>query len=131
MEIGSVIDFDKGKTTLLEDGIVETTIYDGKYLECEDLIALKNANMKLTGGKEYGVLFDTGELTSLSKETRELAASKEFAQNTVAMAILIRNLGHKLIANFFINVNKPHITTKVFTNKKDALVWLRGVKRKN
>jgi hypothetical protein len=40
-------------------------------------------------------------------------------------------MAHRLLANFFINVNKPPTPTKVFNDKAKALEWLMGFVEKN
>lgn len=104
--------------------IVENRILDGQVMEVDDIKELKLANLELTGGKEYAVLVIAGHLSEISKESRELIASKDFAQNTVAKALLVTNIGHRLVGNFYLSVNRPYIKTKVFTDRNLAIEWL-------
>lgn len=115
----------KASIRLLENGIVENVIKEGAVLEAEDVITLRKQNMKLTSGSVYGVLVIAEPFSSISKEARELTAGKEFANVTVARALVVNSLGHRLLANFYLNINKPFIKTKVFSERETALEWLR------
>lgn len=122
----SKISIDKSEVFLLEDGILENHIKSMSHIEESDIWAIKKANISLTNGKPYCILVTAGHLSSISKEAKELTASKDFAQNTVAKAFLVDSLGHKTVGNLYLKINKPHIKTKVFTNRELAIDWLRS-----
>lgn len=119
------IELDKFEVTLLEEGNIENFVKPMKHVEANDIIELKEANKSLAQGKPYTVLVSTGHLASISKEAKELTASKEFAQNTIAKALICDSLGTKLVVNLYLKINKPFIHTKSFTNKNEAVNWLR------
>ncbi len=120
------IDLDKFEVMLLEDGIIENFIKPMKHVDLVDIVQLKEANKSLANGKPYTVLVVSGHLASISKEAKELTASKEFAQNTIAKALICDSLGSKLVVNLYLKINKPYILTKSFTNKNEAVNWLRS-----
>ena len=110
---------------MLEVGIVENTFKDGSYIEPEDFYELRKTNLDLMKNQPYAVLVSSEDLTSFSKEARELIASREFAGITVAKALYSRSLGQRIIGNFYMQINKPFIRTKLFTDRDKALQWLR------
>ena len=114
----------KCRVSLVGQGIIENRILDGHQMEVEDVLELKQANIQLSEGKPYAVLVTFGHLTEVSKESRELIASKDFVKNTVAKALLVNNIGHRLVGNFYLSVNRPAIRTHVFTNREQAIEWL-------
>jgi hypothetical protein len=116
---------DKCSVCLIEPHIIENIVKEGFTMEIKDIQELKALNKTLSGGLPYAVLVSFEHLADVSKEGKELIASKEFAENTVAKALLVDNIGHRLIGNFYMTINKPHIKTKVFTNRELALDWLR------
>lgn len=119
----------KGQASLIEPGLVQNQINDGIIIEVEDVYAFKKANETLAGNKPYAVLVEVEEMVAVSKESRELTASKDFKRYTVAEAFVIGSLGHKIVANFYMQVNKPHIPTKIFTDRDKAIIWLRQCMR--
>ena len=112
---------------LIAPNIVENIIDDYASVEPEDLWEIKKLNEELVGGGKYGAVVDSGNMTSISKEARELVASKEFQQNTLAKAVVIRSLGHRIILKFYMQINKPHIKTKIFTEREDAIAWISEI----
>lgn len=121
---------DKHSSKLIEPGIIENTIMPGVHIEVNDIQEIKSNNLGISKGRRYVVLVTSGFLSSISKEARELTASKEFVINTLAKAILVENPGHQLIGNFYLNINKPSIKTKLFTDRAKAIRWLRVILNK-
>ena len=62
------------------------------------------------------------------KESREFNGSHEVLQYCSAMAFISDSLAKKLLANFFISINKDKVPMKFFNNEKDALQWLSQFK---
>ena len=108
---------EKFRVEEISKGVLINYIKKGIHIEKEDVVMLKEINKKLSSTKKYTVLVDAQEFTSISNEARKLSASKEYAQKTIAKALLIPTLGHKLVANFYIKVNKPVIKTRYPSQK--------------
>jgi hypothetical protein len=115
----------KCRAQLLEPNLLENKIRDGFTLNAEDVLELKKANIELTNDSHYAILVIFGHLTEVTKEARELIASKEFQRNTIAKALLVDNIGHRLVGNFYLTVNRPHIKTRLFTDRDLAIKWLK------
>ncbi len=78
--------------------------------------------------KHYAVIDFGGNLTS-STEARQIYADAEYILNyRMADAFLVKSLPVRLIANFFINVTKPKVKTKLFTDENAAILWLESLK---
>lgn len=118
-------EFDKLKTRVLEDGIIEIVFKGGCAIEVEDIWDLRKVNLKISDNKPYAVLVQAEEFISFSKEVRELLASRAFAGKTIAKALVYKNIGQHILANFYLHVNKPHIKTKTFACPKKAMTWLK------
>lgn len=118
---------EKTEVLILEPGIIENIVKPGAIIETEDILRLKEKNEQLSKGKKYVVLVTSGHLSSITKEARELVASKEFAQNTMAKALLIDSLGHRIVGNFYLKINKPHIKTRLFVDRDVAILWLKSI----
>jgi hypothetical protein len=115
----------KCRARLLDTNLLENKILEGCILDAEDVLELKKVNIHLTNDGCYAILVIFGHLSEVSKEARELIASKEFQRNTIAKALLVNNIGHRLLGNFYLSVNKPHIKTRLFTDRELSLKWLR------
>jgi hypothetical protein len=115
----------KCRITLLEPNLLENFVLDYAVIELEDLLEAKKINQELTNGEPYVAILTFGDMTEVTKEAREQIASLQHKQNTIAKAILIKNIGERLLGNFYLSVNKPFIKTRLFTNRELALIWLR------
>ena len=109
---------------LISAGIIENIIHNHASIEKEDVLEIKHVNKQLSGGLPYVVLIDSGTYTDITKEARELLASKEFGEKTIAKALFVRSLGHRIVAQFYIKINKPYINTKIFADREKAIEWL-------
>lgn len=126
------IESDKFAVQVIEKQIIENIIKVSADLDVDDVIKLKKVNESLMNGEKYVILVNSLEYSTISNEARNLVASKEFAKDTIAKALLISNFPHRLVANFYIKFNKPFITTKIFTDRTKAMKWLREqLKQKN
>lgn len=81
--------------------------------------------------RHYAVIDFGGNLTS-STEARQIYADAEYIRKyRIADAFLVRSLAVRLIANFFINVTKPKVKTKLFTDENAAVNWLESLNQKH
>lgn len=115
----------KCRITLLEPNLLENFVLDYAVIELEDLLEVKKINQELTKGEPYAAILTFGDMTEVTKKAREQIASIEHKQNTVAKAILVNNIGDRLLGNFYLAVNKPIIKTRLFINRETSLNWLR------
>jgi hypothetical protein len=116
---------EKAEAFKLEGIIIENTIKENVVLEVEDVRSIKEINLRLCEGKNYALLVDPKEGSSITDEARALLASPELGQYNLAKAILIHTNKQKIIGNIYLRVNKPFVKTRMFTNREKALVWLR------
>ncbi len=82
------------------------------------------------GPKEHYAVVDFGGNLSSSTEARQIYADSEYIQKyRIADAFLVKSLPVRLIANFFINVTKPKVNTRLFTDEAKAVKWLETLKK--
>lgn len=105
-------------------GMHEVIIKEGELIDSSEINLMKKINLELSNNKPYVLLVNSKEFASITKSARELSASQEMAETTFAKALLVNSLAHKLVGNFYLNVNKPYIKTKIFTQRDKALAWL-------
>lgn len=78
-------------------------------------------------GKARPMLLDFTGMQYITREARAYYSSTELEDNRLicpALAILTTSLIEKLIANFFIGLNKSAILVKLFTDAEEAKDWL-------
>ncbi|MES2589399.1 MAG: hypothetical protein V4622_10495 [Bacteroidota bacterium] len=124
-QVPQQIELEYATIRLIEDQIVEDSVKHGTVIDFNEVLEIKSANIKLTQGKKYVILIDAEDFLSVTKDARELLSSREFAGNSIAKALLITSFAQKILANFYITVHKPYISTQAFTDREEAIIWLR------
>jgi len=78
--------------------------------------------------KHYAVV-DFGSNVMSTTEARNKYAAPNYIQTyRIADAFLVKSLGAKIVANFFIKVTRPQTPTKLFTDEQTAINWLINYK---
>ncbi len=110
---------------LLPDGIIHYTYLPNS--EVDDLHHQINheALLKLINdGQKYPALLDGDDFANVTPEGRKLVRELEPFIPVSARAMVIKQLGQRILANFYIKIQEPMIPTKIFNNYEDALNWL-------
>lgn len=123
-----MIDLKHTKIKLRKDGIIEIICCDNFIYEIEHIKEIINATRSLTHEKKRPTVTIPGEFTEATKEALEFIFSKEATLYTTADAYIIKNLPHKIIGNFYLKFKTPLVPTKMFKDKKSALIWLKKFK---
>ncbi|MDQ4142103.1 MAG: hypothetical protein M3142_16490 [Bacteroidota bacterium] len=77
----------------------------------------------------YPCLFDITQVKETTKEARDYMAN-EGNDLVLASAMVVNSPMLKMMANFYIMVNKPKNPTRLFTDRESAVQWLEQHKRK-
>ena len=70
------------------------------------------------------LLVDLNNLIGVTKEARTMVSNPHMTKTHKAVAMLVSNPLTRLIASFFLGLNKPKFPIKSFTNSDDAILWL-------
>jgi len=120
------IQLETAVVSLRSDGIILIRVRDFAEVDIEDSLETFEAVKKLGNGKKMPVLVYTGEGGTVSDESRRFSASKEAGEPTLAEAIVVKNLAHKLIVNFLIKFHRPGRPMKMFIKESAAIQWLNS-----
>ena len=112
---------------LREDGIMNTVFEDNILITMEDTAGALNWVESL-GAEKYLNLFEGGYNTDFDAFVREYASSAEENKYTIADAIVTSTMSLNMVAKFYIQFNKPHMPTKVFKSRDEAIQWLLSFK---
>ncbi len=62
----------------------------------------------------------------VTPKARELfKSSLKMVQIRKAEAFIVNTLANRLLVNVFLKMAKPSVSTRVFTNETEAVVWLK------
>jgi hypothetical protein len=120
------INLDHSVCIMRADGIVYVQCVDFYYgkKECEQITA---AIGQLSGGKRVPVLVVGSHYSSIDKEGRDYSASFAGSRYSSAEAYIIKSMAQKILANFYLRMNKPIVPSRFFKEIKDAEEWLHSL----
>lgn len=95
-----------------------------EYVDLSVAEAAVEYRLKHFGNKDYMLLINMANVKHVTKEAREYLASEKGCNKVKCCAILISSEVTKIIANFFIRINKPLVPTSTFTSEDKARQWL-------
>lgn len=119
------IDLKAASVQLRDDGIMHVHIKEGADMGISDAIQVVNAMGKLGNQKKFPVLVDCEEFATVDKEARDFWAKRNANIYTSADAVAYHSFAHKMVADFYVNNNKPEVPTKVFLDNESAIEWLK------
>ena len=120
------IELDFCEVFLREDQILQINIFPHSLIGENEAKKMTDASLKLTRNVMFPVMIVVGEFADFDKSSREYSADPEKEVGSSAKAYLLNNLGHIIIANFFLKVNKPVKPVRIFKNEQDAIKWLKN-----
>lgn len=83
------------------------------------------------GETELGVVHSAGSLTTIEPEVRDYLSGNSRYAHKIAEAFVVRNLGQRIIANFYLRISRPKCPTEVFTTEEEAITWVKMYCRNN
>lgn len=124
MTISKKITFNNFELHIHEYGFYEIVVNEKEEFKIEDLKNLVAAQLEL-GGFILPVLVLCSEHATTDAELLNTLSKNINNPYSKADAFVIKSMAQKILANFYIKINKPERPTKFFNNKEDALIWLK------
>ena len=72
-------------------------------------------------------IFTAGAFISITKAARENAIKMEDKVPVSSSALIVSNLAHRILANFYYKVNRPQKPLKVFNDFETGIMWLKSI----
>ena len=108
-----------------EDGYLEFKVKKDSLLDPDDLWLSRKQSLDYAPDKKFAVLMEAQDFFQIGTETRRVAASKEYSERMIAVALCSNNLSLKILGSLYIKINRPPIPTKFFDDKDKAKEWLK------
>ena len=102
----------------------EVDMFNNIDFNVEDLKLLVETQ-KENFGLLLPVLVLCKEFTNTNFELMSSLSKNQNNPYSKADAFVIYSLSQKILANFYLRINKPERPTKFFNSKEEALVWLK------
>lgn len=109
------------------DGVMLVSeLLDEKDIELEDIAENQKIAREMTGSNRYVSLVIAAPYTSISHEARKAAGEHSNYPNTIAQAIVVKNLATRIMGNFFLRFHHPPCPSKLFNDRSAAIEWLHS-----
>jgi len=109
---------------LREDDVVIVRIGDDVMIDLEKATLMDAALRKITEEKPKKLFVLNGQYTSADAPAREFLASRAKLKQVAKCSVIIHSLSQRILANFFIKVNKPPFPIRFFNSYEAAEKWL-------
>ncbi len=120
--VSEIIDNNKFTIFLRHDLIVQVQIKQGHFFDVPDVTLVLEGIKKVSQGKKFPILALYATNIGFSKKAKDIVAAHEL---TVADALVTHdNWPIRVLANFYLKVNKPVRPTRIFGDEETAVAWL-------
>ncbi|MBI2271094.1 MAG: hypothetical protein HYU69_12180 [Bacteroidetes bacterium] len=110
----------------LENGIMCAKYKSGIVIDLKIAKDIVNDRKTLSEGITRPMFVDITELLYIDPTGRKFLASHEACELLCAGAIFTKNKLLAILGNAFIMLDEPLIPSKVFSNREEALKWLKS-----
>lgn len=108
-----------------EQGIGSMHFKDDVHLDVPEQMENLKCLIEITKNKLTPFVITAGENVTLTKEARNNALAIEDQSPISATAVVVQNFAYRLIAEFYLKVQKPKNPFAVFTEKEKAYEWCK------
>lgn len=124
MTLSKKITFPNFEVEINDFGFYKVSVNESEEFTVEDLKKLVNSQFEL-GGEKLPVLVLCAEHATTNSELLNAISKNINNPYSKADAFVIKSMAQKILANFYIKINKPERPTKFFNNKEEAINWLK------
>lgn len=110
---------------LFPDGVGHIHMKDDIVMDVELQMEHLSGIIELVGTKQTPFVVTAGTNVTITKEARINAIMIEHMSPMYGSAVVVTNLAYRIIADFFIKVQRPKNPYKVFTSEKEAYTWCK------
>jgi len=115
-----------GIVSLRKDGIITFEPKEGKTTHTLEAMKVElDIFQEWAGDKKLGFISDNRELKKFENDVR-VYAQQHLPLFCDKFALIISSGISSFLTNMFIYINRPDVPIKVFTNKEDAINWIKS-----
>jgi hypothetical protein len=119
------------KVELRSDGIIQFFYGDNMEYTMAETKALEEAVQEMTKGEIPMSLRIAAKYTSVDTEVMKYLSRGRGTLFTLADAFVIHSVSQRILANFYLNISRPILPTKVFTDTSQAEDWLLSLDKED
>lgn len=117
---------DKIKYMLGTDGILYIECLPNTIMTLVDAKDSTRLGAELVNGNPAPMLCDLTNVVKMTQDCRRHFSGPEHAEIFTKCALMVTSPISRIIGNFFLGANKPLKPTRLFTNRNEAIKWLKN-----
>ena len=106
-----------------ENGIGRIHFKDNIHMDIPEQMENHEMILKITNNQPTPFVVSAGENVTLSREARHNALLIEAISPICATAVVAQNFAYRIIADFYLKIQKPKNPFAVFTDRDKAYEW--------
>lgn len=122
--INKLVELDFCKVVFYKAGFVELIFADDVLINEINSEQMTTTLADYLGDKKVPILQVLGKYMNFTKEAREFSVTEKGIKNVLVNAFVLDSLPHKILANFYLKMDKPPVPTKLFSTRDEALGWI-------
>ena len=114
----------------IKNDILYFTYLSGGTITLDIAKEIVKQRLEYTNGVPYPLLVTYEGLKAMDKQARDYFAAKEGVQAVLAAALVVNSVYTQFFGNMFLRITQTSISSRLFTDKQEALKWLEQFKSK-
>jgi hypothetical protein len=115
---------------LLDDDFIRVEYRAGSYIDLGELEESVRAYRELVGNFKFYIITIANPNIIVSQRARNYWVTPKRSTIKIAEAFVIRDMAHRLIANFIVKFQPPKHTLKFFSAEQKAAEWIELIRKK-
>ena len=108
----------------IEDGVLFGEYQQEFTMDFPTAKLLLEGREKVQNGRMYPGFFNFGKVQYADKETREFLITRG-CETLTAAAFFTKNIAFIMFLNSVVEIYRPHMPLRVFSDRKKAINWLK------
>jgi len=108
------------------DGIIHVAFNENTEVDVDLQTKLLKIYLEICEGQKRPFIFSAMNNVTFTREARENSIKIEPQYPGIATAIVADSVAYRLVANFYLKINKPKTPNRIFKDVASAVEWLNG-----
>jgi hypothetical protein len=110
-----------------DGGIIYGEYKPNVVIDLEAAKRIAADRISLSNGVDCPQLSYIDGLSSVTKEARDYFSKNDGIKHMKRLALITTSPISRIVGNFWLQISKPTVPTRLFANEDDALKWLKDV----
>ena len=124
-EVSASVELDQLYITVYANRIAHIFIKENEQVTMETVAVTQEYFATLGEEKRYHLIFEYGKIVDLEPEVRKKRAEEGGSKYALTDVFVVQNLGQRIIADVYMQFNRPTRPTKITSSVENAIHWTK------